>query len=89
MPDASDFTRMKRMVASANAYTPAAPAVWVPRGPIMLPNILRSNKFTGLPSETTLGEWLQGGDPFTSLVMLLTGGDPSTQTGVLYSGGFP
>ena len=92
MPDASDFTRIKRMIASANAYSPASPAMWVPRLPIVLPNMLHSNKFTfRIPAVETssIGDWITGGDPFTELVASLSGGDPTTQDRVLYSGGFP
>lgn len=91
MPDASDFTRMKRMVASVNEYRPASPAVWVPRFPVSLPNMIHSNKFTktSVVEPLSARECIDGGDPFTNATILLSGGEPFTNVGQVYSGGFP
>jgi len=90
MPDASDFTRMRKMIASANVFVPTLPAVWVPRLPIVLPNIIHSNKFArtvSTPDE--LWSWFQGGHPFSSMSNVLVGGEPFQWPGRLLSGGFP
>ena len=89
MPAASDFTRMRKMIARANVFVPTSPAMWVPRLPIVLPNIIHSNKFTRPVFSDELGSWFQGGDPFSSVSNVLFGGTPFESSGKLLSGGFP
>lgn len=94
MPDASEFTRMKRMVADANVYRPTtSPAQWVPVLPFLsLSNMIRSNKFRNTPilsNGLCNSSWIYGGDPYSVLSQLMDGGNPSLANGCILSGGIP